>query len=73
MPHPSGGWFDVTLTGMYYWLWRDGDGAGSNYYTIHEWAVYDAPNQTKHAIAHSNYAAIDANHEKDNLTSNLEN
>ena len=73
LPHPSGGWFDVTLTGMFFWLWRDGLGEGGNAYLIHEWAVYDAPNQTKHAIARSNYAAIDADHEKDNLTANHEN
>ena len=44
LPNPSGGWFDVTLTGIYYWLWRDGPGASDNHYSIHEWAVYDAPN-----------------------------
>ena len=60
LPHPSGGWFDETLTGMYYWLWRDGVGLDTTqFYSIHEWAVYDAPNQTKHAIVHSKYTAAD--------------
>ena len=73
--HPSGGWFsDIYLTGRFFWLWRDGAAVnGEKMFSIHKFAVFQAPNQTKHATPRSNCVASDPLLVIENLVSNLDN
>ena len=57
-PHPSGGWINESLTGSYFWLWHEASSLGGMY-SIHDWALFEVPNQTMYAIVHSDYAAAE--------------
>ena len=74
-PYPSGGWISgFSLTGKHFWLWRQGLSAGSsNFYSIHEWTIFEAPNQAKYAEPISDYAAKLPSLDKENLVSHTEN